>query len=58
MAQYEITLTAVIDASSDAEAEKQRAAVQKLAPMAKVLLKQQGVKVVGDIVVNKPKVKP
>jgi hypothetical protein len=57
MAQFEITLTAVVEAASETEAEKQRAAVQKLAPMAKLLLDRQGVKVVGNITVNKPKVK-
>jgi hypothetical protein len=49
MAQFEVTLTASIDAANEAEAEKKKGEVQKLLdmPMVKTMLLTKGVKLTG-----------
>lgn len=52
MAQYEVTLTATVEAANDAEAESRRASLQKQAASLKAMLGMQGIKVIGDVAVK------
>lgn len=54
MVLYEVAVTAVIDATDTADAEKKTAAIEKLLPGVKIILASKGVK---SITIGKPRVK-